>query len=80
MRTLTINIPNVADIDDKEAKMALASKQYERGRLTLGQAAKLAGYSKANFMELLAEYNVSVINFPPEELDEDIDNARGHSL
>ncbi len=80
MRTLTINIPNAADIDDKEAKMALASKQYERGRLSLGQAAKLAGYSKATFMELLAEFNVPVINYPPEELDEDIDNARRHSL
>ena len=80
MKTLTINIPNTADIDDKEAKMALASKLYERGRLTLGQAAELAGYSKATFMELLAEYNVSVINYPPEELDEDIDNARRHSL
>jgi predicted HTH domain antitoxin len=80
MKTLTINIPDTADVDDKEAKMALASKLYERGRLTLGQAAELAGYSKETFMELLAEYNVSVINYPPEELDEDIDNARRHSL
>jgi len=80
MKTLTINIPNTADIDDKEAKMALASKLYERGKLTLGQAAELAGYSKETFMELLAEYNASVINYPPGKLDEDIDNARRHSL
>lgn len=79
MKTLTINIPNTADIDDKEAKMALASKLYERGKLTLGQAAELAGYSKETFMELLAEYNVPLINYSPEELDEDINNAQNHS-
>lgn len=80
MKTLTINIPNTVDIDEKEAKMALASKLYERGKLTLGQAAELAGYSKETFMELLDECNVPLINYSPEELDEDIDNAQSHSL
>jgi predicted HTH domain antitoxin len=80
MKTLTINIPNTADIDDREARMSLASKLYERGKLTLGQAAELAGYSKETFMELLAEYNVALINYPAGELDEDIENARRHSI
>ena len=80
MKTLTINIPNTADIDDKEARMSLASKLYERGKLSLGQAAELAGYSKETFMDLLAEYNVSLINHPADELDEDIENARRHSI
>jgi predicted HTH domain antitoxin len=80
MKTLTINIPNTVDIDDKEARMSLASKLYERGKLTLGQAAELAGYSKEIFMELLAEYNFSLINYPADELDEDIENAQRHSI
>jgi predicted HTH domain antitoxin len=80
MKTLTINIPNTADVDDKEARMSLASKLYERGKLTLGQAAELAGYSKETFMELLAEYNVALINYPADELDEDIKNAQRHSI
>lgn len=80
MKTLTINIPNTADIDDKEARMSLASKLYEKGKLTLGQAAELTGYSKETFMELLADYNVSLINHPADELDEDIENARHHSI
>ncbi|AXJ02525.1 putative antitoxin, contains HTH domain [Cyclonatronum proteinivorum] len=80
MKTLTINIPNTADIDDKEAKMSLASKLYERGKLTLGQAAELAGYPKETFMELLADYNVPLINYPADELDEDIDNAQRYSI
>lgn len=80
MKTLTINIPNTADIDDREARMSLASKLYERGKLTLGQSAELAGYSKETFMELLAEYNVALINYPTDELDEDIENAQRHSI
>lgn len=79
MKTLTIHIPDAADIDDKEAKMLLASRLYEKGKLTLGQAAELAGYSKQTFMELLADYDVSLINYSPEELDEDIENAQNYS-
>lgn len=60
--------------------MSLASKLHERGKLTLGQAAELAGYSKGTFMELLTEYNVALINYPAEELDEDITNAQRHSI
>ena len=79
MRTLTINLPSAIDLGDKEAKMAMASKLYELGKLTLGQAADLAGYSKETFMELLADYGVSLFNHSPEELDEDIKNAEGYS-
>ncbi len=79
MKTLTINIPSTADVDDKEVRMSLASKLYERGKLTMGQAAELAGYSKETFMELLADYNVPLINYPADELDQDIENAQRHS-
>lgn len=80
MRTLTIHLPETIGLNDKEAKMVLASKLYELGKLSLGQAAELAGYSKETFMELLANYGVSLFNYPPEELDEDIKNAKNHSL
>ena len=80
MRTLTIQIPGTVDLDDKEARMALASKLYELGKLTLGQAADMAGYSKETFMELLADYGVSFFNYSTDELDEDLKNAHRHSL
>lgn len=79
-KTLTTSIPNTADIDDKEARMSLASKLYERGKLTLGQVAELAGHSKETFMELLADYNVFLINYPADEPDGDIENAWRHSF
>ena len=80
MRTLTIQIPSTVDLDDKEARMALASKLFELGKLTLGQAAEMVGYSKETFMELLADYGVSFFNYSADELDEDIKNAHRHSL
>lgn len=80
MRTITIDLPNSLDLNDKEARMILASKLYEMGKLSLGQAAELAGYSKRTFMELLANYGVSIINHSPDELDQDLKNAQRYSL
>ena len=50
MKTLTVQIPDT--VDEREAKMLLAAKLYEKGSLSLGQAAELVGYSKRTFMEL----------------------------
>jgi predicted HTH domain antitoxin len=44
---------------------------YESGRLTLGQAAEIAGLSKIAFAEILAEYNISIVNYPTSEVIED---------
>lgn len=80
MKSLTLNLPDNVDLDEREIKMMLASKLYERGELTLGQAAEVSGYSKETFMELLADYGVDLINYPPDELDEDIENAKKYSI
>lgn len=78
MKTLTLEIPDNLNLDDKEAAMLIAGKLYEQGRLSLGQAAALAGYSKKTFMELLGNYKISVFNYPIEELDKDIENAKSY--
>ena len=59
MKTIQLNIPDTVDLDDREAKMLLASRLYEKGKLTLGQAADLVGLSKRAFMELLSDYDVA---------------------
>ncbi|HEX3386325.1 MAG TPA: UPF0175 family protein [Mucilaginibacter sp.] len=78
MRTLQINIPDNVDLSEQEASTALAAQLYEMGKLSLGQAAELAGYSKATFMELLSKYGVSVFNHSPDELDDDVANAKNY--
>jgi len=60
--------------------MALAAQLYQMGKLSLGQAADLAGYSKRTFMELLGSYGVSVFNFPVDDLDNDILNAKNYLI
>jgi len=80
MKTIKLNIPDTVDLNDREAKMVLASRLYEKGKLTLGQAADLVGLSKSTFMELLGDYDVSILNYPPSELNNDINNARNYSI
>lgn len=80
MRTLTINLPDTIDLDKQEALLMLASKLYEKGKVSLGQGAELAGLSKRVFMELLGKYGVSVFNYPPEELAKDVENAKNYNL
>lgn len=76
MKTLTFNLPESIDLDEKEAKTFFAAKLYERGTLSLGQAADLAGYTKRTFMELLGNYKVSIFNYSEEDLENDILNAK----
>jgi len=75
MKTITLNIPHNLGIDDFQLTMLLASKLYEQGRLSLGQAADFVGLSKKAFAELLGKYNVSIFNFPSSELSKDVLNA-----
>jgi predicted HTH domain antitoxin len=80
MKTLTINIPDDVDLNEKEAKTLLAAKLYEKGSLSLGQAAELSGYSKRAFMEILGDFGVSIFNLSEEELETEIENAKKYHL
>lgn len=80
MKTIQFTIPETVDLDDREAKMLLASRLFERGKLTMGQAAEMVGLSKRTFMELLGEYDISIFNFSESELDNDIKNARDYNI
>ena len=75
MKTVTLNIPDSLNMDHKEVAMLLASRLYEQGKLSLGQAAEIVGLSKRTFAELLGKYNVSIFNSPAAELTSDILNA-----
>jgi predicted HTH domain antitoxin len=49
-------------------------KLFETGRLSLGQAAKAAGYSKQSFMELLGKHRVPVFDYPAEDLEREVNS------
>jgi predicted HTH domain antitoxin len=75
MKQLTLNIPDSVDLDNKEAAMLIATKLYEQGKLSLGQAAELVGLTKRTFLEMLGAYGVSVFNYPVTEIARDVRNA-----
>lgn len=69
----TIDIPE--EIDRDEAKLFLAMKLFEKGKMSLGQASLYAGFSKRAFVELLGKHKIPVIDYPVEEIELDIKNA-----
>jgi predicted HTH domain antitoxin len=75
MKTVTLNIPDSLELDNNEVAMLVATRLYEQGKLSLGQAAELAGLTKRTFAELLGKYNVSIFNYPASDLSEDVANA-----
>ena len=75
MKTLTLNVPDSLEVNDQELAMLIATKLYEQGKLSLGQAAVMAGLSKRTFAELLGSYEVSIFNYPATDLSRDVSNA-----
>jgi predicted HTH domain antitoxin len=75
MKTITLEIPDSVDVDNRDVAMLVSTRLYQQGRLSLGQAAEVAGLSKRTFAELLGKYEVSIFNFPATDLSKDVANA-----
>lgn len=71
MTTITLNVPDKVELDPRETARFLSAKLYEVGRLSLGQAAEMAGLSKTTFAEVLGDYDVSLINYPISDISRD---------
>ncbi len=59
----------------QEARLLLAAKLYELGRVSQSVAADLAGVDRLTFLELLGRYGVPAINLRDEEVQHEIDAA-----
>jgi len=53
---------------EREARLAMAAKLFETGRLTSGQAARLIGMGRIAFLGELGRLGVSAIQVEPDEL------------
>ena len=60
---------------ESEARLLLAVKLYELGRVSTGVAAQLAGIGRVAFMFELARFGLSPMGQEPEELAEDLANS-----
>ncbi len=70
MSQMTVDLPD--SVSEAEAKLQLAARLFSVGRLSCGQAAELAGYSKRTFMELLGKLGIPVLDYPADELTDDL--------
>lgn len=75
MRTLSLTLPENLDINELELKIILAGELYEREKISLGQAADLAGLSKRAFIEIMGRYGFSLFSKSEEDLLSDIAHA-----
>jgi len=58
-----------------EAKIAIAIKFYRDEKLSLGQAAELAGFAELDFIKLLGQYGISIFRFEDGDLEKDLELA-----
>jgi len=65
---------------EQHLRLMAALKMFELGKVSSGKAAELAGMSRAEFFETCGRYHVSIFNYPPEELEQelkkDLESAR----
>ncbi len=70
-----ITLPNSLHLKDFDIKMIIASKLFEEGKLSSGQASEIVGISKRAFIELVGKYGVYIFGYDFDELLNDIKNA-----
>lgn len=72
---MTLSIPDeftkAADLSEKDLLIELAVYLYDKGRLSIGKARRLAGLDLISFQKELAERNV-YLNYDVEEFREDM--------
>ena len=69
-RELTLELP--VTISEDEARVLFAVTLYEAGKVSLGQAAQLASFSKRAFMDVLGQHKVPVFNYASDDLAEEL--------
>lgn len=57
---------------EHEARMAMPVKLFELGKISSGIAAGLVNMTRVRFLLELSRYHVSMMNFHPDELDDDV--------
>lgn len=67
MKTLNLELPD--SVDPKEVAMLLAATLFDKGILSSGQAAKMIGIGRREFLETVGKYGVSIFGETLEDLE-----------
>lgn len=72
---LLLSLKASRDDFEDEARLLLAVKLYEMGRVSTGMAAHVAGIDRVSFMFELYRFGLSPIGVDADELEQDLANA-----
>ncbi|WP_420209329.1 UPF0175 family protein [Candidatus Electronema sp. JC] len=72
MNAMAVNMNLPVSVSEEDMRTLLAVKLFEVGKVSLGQAAKIANFSKKAFIDVLGHYRVPVCNYEAEELQQEI--------
>lgn len=75
MNKVILNIPENINLKTFDFSIYIASKMYEDGLISAGQASDMVGITKRTFIELLGKYGVSLFSSSIDDLNNDIANA-----
>jgi predicted HTH domain antitoxin len=73
MNAMTVNMNLPLSISEEDVRILLAIKLFEVGKVSLGQAAKIARFSKRAFIDVLGHYQIPVCNYDTDELRQEIE-------
>lgn len=73
MNTSELKVSLPIGLSEDDARLFLAVKLYEVGKVSIGQAAKLANFSKRSFIEILGRDHIPIFAYDPGELHQEID-------
>ena len=73
--TLLLSLKESPETFEAEARLLLAVKLYELGKISTGTAATLTGMSRVAFMFALGRFWLSPLGIEPGELAEDLAHA-----
>jgi predicted HTH domain antitoxin len=71
---LELNLPKTLteEISENELRLYLAMMLYKERKLSMSQAAKLAGLALSDFMYELGKHKIGFTNITEEELEEEL--------
>ena len=58
---------------EAQIRLMAALKMFELGKLSSGMAARLAGTTRVEFLDMCGRYRVSIINYMPEDIDAELE-------
>lgn len=88
MQEHTIDIPYTDDILAsasmsrselaEAARVAIAAKLFQSGKISLGQAARMCGQGRVEFMHTLAKHGYSCVNLDADAAEDELRFIHGH--